>query len=109
MLLEEKQLEVDRLYDIAEPINSTAQLLYGDEFLEGYCGICSIVLLIKLVENDINAVLCHGTYDGYNHCWVETDKYLIDLTTRQFNNNNFDIEIHLLRDICIADYKIINR
>lgn len=55
---------------------------WWDESLAGACLIGSYLLASK-----VNGVLYSGKVNGVDHCWVETDTELIDITYSQFNYN----------------------
>ena len=88
-----------KIFNIAEQVNNRAKSLFNSDTLDTYCGICSGALVVVLHDNNIESQFCYGTYIGFNHCWVETEEFLVDITSRQFEDENFDIEIHLMDEI----------
>jgi hypothetical protein len=50
----------------------------------GACAICSYVLVKVLNRCGYQAELVLGKYDIENHCWVELENSIIDITATQF-------------------------
>lgn len=51
------------------------------------CGVASLRLLWHLVKNDIKTGnFVYGSYQDMNHCWVECDGYILDVTRDQFHS-----------------------
>jgi hypothetical protein len=65
--------------------------------LVGMCLISSTVLYILMKSYGYNAILKHGKTEkvkgldeeyAYNHCWVELNNKIYDVTFKQFDKNN---------------------
>lgn len=52
--------------------------------LKGACAITSYILFLSLRKNGFNSKFVIGKYLGLDHCWVELNKSIIDLTATQF-------------------------
>lgn len=70
---------------------------WGDNGLPGYCGIASRFLIALFRRNGIHdaRLVCgffHTQNEQSTHCWVEYDKFCIDLTISQFD---FDIPFRI--------------
>lgn len=86
---------LDEIKKIAESIrsnldqfveNNKSDFFYHKD-LSGACGIASAVLFNELKNRELKAKLMWGSNNvGLEHCWVETEKYLIDITYTQFDN-----------------------
>lgn len=63
--------------------------LFQNEDLCGACAISAVALSKRLNKLGIKAKVKTGNYDGdAGHAWVETDKYLVDLTYTQFDGSS---------------------
>lgn len=53
--------------------------------LKGACAITSYVLFLSLKRNGYRPKFVIGRYLGMDHCWIECNQSIIDLTATQFN------------------------
>ena len=54
----------------------------------GYCAIASYRLAQRLQALGYPAKFVKGKYDCYNHCWVELEDKILDITATQFAIDN---------------------
>lgn len=89
---------------------------YRKRNLFGMCAIASHVLTIALQKENIKGQVAFGFFNDSgptnyrNHCWVETKKYIIDITATQFkypkvyivkkNNSNYE-KRRIIENPCI--------
>jgi len=66
------------------------------ENLKGACGLLSVTLFNKL-NHKYDLAVVYGKYKKHNHCWVEFDSSIIDLTATQFRMNK---EVFLSKKDC---------
>ena len=52
--------------------------------LEGACASASYVLWKHLRKQGYDADFIMGSYHGFNHCWVEIEDRILDITATQF-------------------------
>ena len=56
--------------------------------LSGMCGLASLFLRDIFMEHGLTARLVRGQVNGLNHCWVEADDIVYDITYGQFEPGN---------------------
>ena len=56
--------------------------------LDCMCAVASYALCKALQKNGVSATMISGTCGGWRdeHCWVESDGYIIDITSTQFRD-----------------------
>ncbi len=67
-----------------------ASLEEGHEFYSDLCGACtlaSFMLHKKLSHVGIKSKFVKGVYQYYDHCWVEIDNIIVDITATQFDDD----------------------
>jgi len=58
---------------------------YKEANLDCMCAVASFVLHTALRRNGFKSRVAYGFFDrDSNHCWVELNKYIIDITASQF-------------------------
>lgn len=75
---------------VREEVVSKCYSYYNPGTLEGCCGTASLHLMRCMRINGYKVEFVHSLYregirEEANHCWVEWEGRIIDLTRRQFN------------------------
>lgn len=93
----------------------------GRKDLACFCACASVFLAQKLNEHGIKAVAIRGSFDsdeGDNHCWVDVDNNIIDITATQFgirdkifittyNNSSFYVSMGHIKSIyCLHGWPV---
>lgn len=52
------------------------------------CAVASATLFLEYRKAGIQAKFVLGEFDGMDHCWVETDDLIVDITATQFHIND---------------------
>lgn len=58
---------------------------HGQDDLCCMCAVASMALKKALEREGIHSDLVVGEYDGFCHCWLEWQNYIVDITATQFN------------------------
>jgi hypothetical protein len=85
------------MYRILERVRKTLECYarnegYDSDTLIQLCAIASVFVTHKLAKSVVKAGIYGPIYGGRqldepNHCWVETDTLLIDITIKQFDKD----------------------
>jgi hypothetical protein len=64
--------------------NARGYDFYKSNDLACMCAVASYTLALRLRKNGIPCKVIYGKFDRDEHCWVETKKYIVDITASQF-------------------------
>lgn len=71
--------------EICRKIRKKAVKSFGNPNLACYCGICSTAIAKMFKKYGYDARICFGYFkDDSDHCWVESNKKIYDITATQF-------------------------
>lgn len=104
---------------IAEKIRNKCEVFANSEEAQGYdfyndddlgcmCAIASFVLARELKKNGISCKVVCGRFEGNDHCWVETDTKIIDITATQFIGSYPKVHIVSINNKKYTDGKIVD-
>lgn len=79
---------------------------FNQQTLSYACAIASKILYFLLKKEGYKPVLVQGSYDfdgivrdEINHCWIEVDHYIVDITEQQFNPKAKEISIYHIKSL----------
>jgi hypothetical protein len=78
---------------------------YSDSALTCFCAIASAFLWYRLKKHGYDAHLVVGNYRKNDHCWVELNDQIVDITATQFNPNNPKVYLPISRSGYFAQYR----
>lgn len=75
---------LQQIIQIAKTVRSAVKFKWYRSDLSGACAIASRVLCLELDKRGIDCELITGFYDVHDHCWVNVEGMILDITASQF-------------------------
>ena len=91
----------EKCLDFALSDDSIGYDFHGQENLDMMCAVASAVLFREFCRKGIGKKprIVEGEYWKEDHCWVEVDDYVVDITASQFHGPRIVVEpIEAMRD-----------
>lgn len=80
-----------KVHKIAWQVRVICEETWHAHDLEGMCAIASASLFNALKKHKFNPKFVLGTYKLLDHCWVELNDSIVDITASQFGLDNITI------------------